>query len=459
MILDIRQMFQVIIRNWWVFILITTTFVFTSAVISYYVVPPLYEAKSDILVTSNDIGKVNDVSPGDIDSNLKLIQTYRVIIKSPIILEPVIENLNLDIDVDAMLKQIKIESAENSQVFSIIVRNRSQEQAVSLVNEVSTVFQKEVQRLMELNNIHILTPAKFNNQVKPVQPKPVLYMTVSFFLGMFFSIGVVFLREVLDTTLKSEEKVRNIFHVPVLGTVPSIQMKHRNVTQDPGISTFSTLDYKNKLLNTYNKGLYDSYYQNICASLKFIPTFKNKQLLLVTSPNPSEGKSLTSANLAISLAQSGKKTVYVDMDLRKPSGHYLFQLSNQRGVTSYLDGDMLLNDIIQPSPTRNLSVISAGPVPPNPLDLLNSEQLQTFFHELKERFTMIIIDSPPLFVADTIYTVALADGCILVINAKSTKLQAVRTSLDKFEEIEANLLGVVLNNKKMKNNQESSYYY
>jgi protein-tyrosine kinase len=198
-------------------------------------------------------------------------------------------------------------------------------------------------------------------------------------------------------------------------------------------------------------------YRTIRTNIQFASVDREIKTLLVTSTGPSEGKSITAANLAIVMSQSDKKTIFVDTDLRKPTGHHAFHLPNRRGLTSYLSGNDRMEEVLQSSEIPNLSIITSGPIPPNPAELLGSRKMELFLDELKEKYDYIVFDSPPVIaVADSTILATKVDGCILVVNAGKTNRDLALKAKQQLENANVNLLGVVLNNRKMKGN---SYYY
>ncbi|OZM56640.1 hypothetical protein CIB95_10470 [Lottiidibacillus patelloidae] len=439
-VFDIREFFKLLFRNWRVIFFLTGFVVLISSVITLYVIPPEYEARVNILVTTEkDAEGSKNVTASEIDSSLKLIDTYRVIIKSPTILEPALKNINKEIDIESLLRKIEIESIKNSQVFTIIVKDQDHAQAVYMANSIANVFKEEVDRLKNLNYIHILTPAKIDDSFTPVDRNPIFNIAISLFLGLFLSVGSVSIKEFLDTTIKSEEKIRRLFSLSVLGEVTPITIGKNK-------SSKANNELSNKLVINRRSSNFSNY-QNLCARLKLSPSVKKNQTMLITSPNSSEGKSLTSANVAIMMAKSTKKTVYIDMNLRGPTGHIAFNLSNDRGVSSFLAGQDQLSEIIQKSDEPNLSIVTSGSVTINPVELFESERFQQLFTELRVMFDIIVIDSPSMDTADTMYLSSEADGCVLVVNPGKTRIDATYKAVEKLKSIQANILGIVLNNK------------
>jgi polysaccharide biosynthesis transport protein len=438
-VFDMREFFKVLLKNWRIIIFLTLFIVLISVIVSMFVIPPTYEARVNILVTAEKAQKENIVTSSEIDSSLKLIETYRVIIKSPTILEPAIKKLNRNIKVDKLLDKIEIESIKDSQVFTIVVVDNSPVQAVSMANSIAIVFQEEVARLKNLNYIHILTPAKIDDLNSPINRNPIFNVAISLFFGLFLSIGSITIKEYLDTTLKSEEKIKRLFSLSVLGEVTPFHKKGKKH------SASEHNDINEKLVDNRRAPNFSNY-QNICARLKLSPSFKGNKTLLITSPDVAEGKSITSVNLAIMMAKSMKKTVYIDMNLRGPVGHLAFNLPNDNGVSSFLVGDDALEDIIHGSDIPNLSVITSGSITTNPIELFESEKFQQLFIKLRSMFDMIVIDSPSMCMADTLYISSEADGSVLVVNPNKTLVQSTQKAVEKLNGIQANLLGVVINN-------------
>jgi protein-tyrosine kinase len=227
------------------------------------------------------------------------------------------------------------------------------------------------------------------------------------------------------------------------------------------MNSMNTNERYSKLIAHWNpKSPIAEAYRTIRTNIQFASIDKEIKMILVTSTAPSEGKSTTAANLAIVMAQAGKKTLYIDADMRKPTGHKTFRVPNRQGLTSCLVGQSNVHGVIQSTEIENLHVITAGPIPPNPAELLASNRMKEFIRELKKEFDQIIIDSPPvLAVADATILATQVDGCILVVNAGKTNREMAIKAKQQLENVKAPMLGVVLNNKEMKGNSYYYYYY
>jgi capsular exopolysaccharide synthesis family protein len=182
--------------------------------------------------------------------------------------------------------------------------------------------------------------------------------------------------------------------------------------------------------------------------------------LAISCANPQEGKTTVTCNLAISLAQSGKRVLVVDTDMRRPRVHHAFGLSGKRGLTSMIVGEAKLDDVVQETVVANLWILACGPIPPNPAELLHRETFRALIEEARERYDLVIFDSPPLSaVADAAVLAPQLDGVLLVVRANRTTRDAIRSVLRQVRDVGARVVGGVLNGLDPRAKSEGGYYY
>lgn len=201
-------------------------------------------------------------------------------------------------------------------------------------------------------------------------------------------------------------------------------------------------------------------YRTIRTNIQFSTVDEQLRTLMVTSSSPGEGKTTTATNLAVIFAQEGKKVLLVDTDMRRPTVHYTFSLANTYGLTSVLTKQIELADAVQTSDVENLSILTSGPIPPNPAELLNTKAMDEFFQTAKDEFDLVLFDSPPvLAVTDAQILANKCDGTILVVSSGSTEEEQALKAKELLVSAKGKILGVVLNKRKMKRTDAYSYYY
>ncbi|MFE1242840.1 CpsD/CapB family tyrosine-protein kinase [Fictibacillus sp. NPDC058756] len=199
-------------------------------------------------------------------------------------------------------------------------------------------------------------------------------------------------------------------------------------------------------------------YRTLRTNIQFASVDQEIKKIVITSPKPGEGKSTTVANLAIAFAQQGKKVLLIDADLRKPTVANTFSLPNTSGLTNVLSRQSNLEQVVQQSAVENLYILTSGPLPPNPSELLGSNSMKELVSKAENEFDIILFDSPPvLAVTDAQVLTNLSDGTILVVRSGSTDQDAAKKAKDLLQVGNSRLLGVVLNSKKQK--QDQYYYY
>lgn len=181
---------------------------------------------------------------------------------------------------------------------------------------------------------------------------------------------------------------------------------------------------------------------------------------MVSSAGPGEGKSTTITNLAITYAQSERRVILIDADLRKPTAHHTFSISNRFGLSTVLSQQCSLEEAIQHSNVPGMDLITAGTIPPNPAEMLNSKKMTSLIDELRQKYDVILIDTPPLLaVTDAQIVAAKSDGVVLVVDQGRVKRDIAKKAVQNLQSVNARILGVVLNNVKRKAKEEAYYYY
>jgi succinoglycan biosynthesis transport protein ExoP len=338
--------------------------------------------------------------------------------------------------------QAEGESADQNELI------RLQDQLVQFRNSYSALLSSySAIGLAEANSgatVTVISPAM--RPSVPIQPRTTRNTLFAVAVGAMLGIGLAFLLEYLDDTVKSPDDLQ-IAGLTVVGVVQRVNPQGKNGA--PHVFAMSQ-----------SRSLAVEAYRTLRTNLQFSSLDRPLRSLVVTSAVATEGKTTTASNLAVVMAQAGKRVVLVDADLRRPSAHKLFGLPNGTGLTIALVEDpSALNGILQGTDVENLRVLSAGPVPPNPQELLGSQRMEELLHKLEEVADIVILDTPPtLVVADANVLAARADGVLLVVNTGHTRRAAVQRAAEGLRQVGANLLGGVLNMVDTGAGR-SSYYY
>jgi len=220
--ISLRELFAVLRKRLWLIVLITIIAATVSAVISFFVLTPVYQSKTQILINQakNDQQLYNNQA---IQTNVQLINTYNDIIKSPAILDKVIKELTLDRSAQSLSSQIQVSNAQNSQVAQIIVQDTSAKRATDIANTTASVFQKEVPKIMNVDNVSVLSKATLAQSASPIKPQPFLNVAIAIVIGLMVGVGLSFLLEYLDNTLKTEQDIEKLLELPVMGIVTTIK--------------------------------------------------------------------------------------------------------------------------------------------------------------------------------------------------------------------------------------------
>lgn len=201
-------------------------------------------------------------------------------------------------------------------------------------------------------------------------------------------------------------------------------------------------------------------YRTLRTNIQFSAIDEELRTIMVTSAGPSEGKTTTIVNLAITYAQAEKKVVLVDADLRKPTLHHTFGVSNRLGLTSVLAGQSQLADVVKSSDVPRLDLLTSGPIPPNPSEILASKRMNALLEQLSQEYDTVLIDSPPaLAVTDAQIISTRCDGVLLVVDSGKVKREAAMKAKANLEHVQARILGVVLNNIDRRHGEAYYYYY
>ncbi|WP_173915599.1 YveK family protein [Halobacillus sp. Marseille-Q1614] len=220
--ISLKEIFEVLKKRLWMILAVTAGAAIISAIITFFVLTPTYEASSEFIVNQEESMEENPYDVNNIRTNIELISTYNVIIKSPAILNEVIENMDLQMTAEQLSQKIQVSSAEESQVVNVTVTDESPAMAVGIANGTVETFEQEIPDLMNVDNVSILSPAVESSNPSPVSPKPLLNIAIAIVVGLMVGVGLAFLLEYLDNTIKTEQDVEKTLGLPLMGVISTV---------------------------------------------------------------------------------------------------------------------------------------------------------------------------------------------------------------------------------------------
>lgn len=352
------------------------------------------------------------------------------------------------------------------------VQGQSEIKLLTLTQEIETnrkLLDSALQRQKELelakndsrpNNIKVTRRAEAAGVVGPQRQRTI---TIAFLASLIFGIGLAFLLDYLDDSIKSSDDVGRHLGLPTLALIPHYGSLDRSLARNKltsgGAQTMSSGTSTALVALDDSRSALAEAYRHLRTSLLFSSAGKPPQTILVTSSQPSEGKTTTAINTAITLAQAGAEVVLIDCDLRRPRLHHHFQLENTHGLTNFLSGERNTAELIKEcDKLPNLKIITSGPIPPNPAELLSSIEMRNLIDFLKSNFKHVIIDSPPaISFTDAVILSTLVDGVIIVAMVGKSSIHMIKRFRQRLTGVGSRIYGVVLNGLK-RHSVDYGYY-
>lgn len=408
---------------------------------------PTYDATARLYVTvaSSETGSATDLVQGG-NAAEQRVRSYVDIIASPRVLQPAIDELGLDISAQDLAHRVRATSPNDTVLLTLTVNDTSAKRAAATANAISASFTSLVADDLEQAGPGGTSPVSIRT-VQPALPpedraSPQISRTLLLGIAGGAAVGVLgaLLRDLLDTRIRGRAEVESVTDRPVLGIVPrSKDLEHAPVFIQGNL-----------------RSAFAESFRALRTNLRFLGSTGTGRLFVITSANANEGKTTTAVNLAAALMEGGARVAIIDCDLRRPAVATRLDLENNAGLTDVLIGRAELEDVIQPWGATG-QVLLAGPVPPNPSDLLASACMTEVLAALAADNDYVIIDTPPLLpVTDAAILAAATSGAIVVTAAAKSRTNELRDALMILERADAHTLGIAIS---MARTSASQYGY
>lgn len=422
------QRYLAILRRRWLVALLTAVLTLGGVIAATVLQPPQYEATASIFVRTDAGGTVADRSAAA-DYARQQISTYADLTTTPLVLDPVIEELGLATTSADLSRRVSAAVPEDTLLIEVTGRAGDPEAAARLADAVAASLRTQVQTLEGSGvELTVVTPAA--PPERPASPDPVQDLALGTVAALLAGLLAAVLRDLLDSRVRTAEDVRRLTDLPIMTSVPAVR----------GGGADLALGERDA------QGLHAEAYRELRTNLRFLEMRETSRSLLVTSSLAGEGKTTTAIQLAAALARADRRVLLVDADLRDPSVHDRLGLESGAGLSTVLIGDAELEDVTQEVELENLAVLTSGPVPPNPSELLDSEQMTAFLDAATALFDVVVVDSAPLLaVTDATAIARRVSGTAFVVGSAGVRRPQLVEALEKLRIVQARVLGVVLN--------------
>ncbi|MCP2264683.1 polysaccharide biosynthesis tyrosine autokinase [Promicromonospora thailandica] len=436
-----------ILRKRWLSITATAAVGVCAALLVTMLTTSVYQATSQVYVSVRGGASVNELAQGSAYTG-RQVESYAALATSPRVLEPVIEELGLDSTPYELASSVSAEQPAKTVLIDITVRDESPDLVARIANGVAESLATVVQELEQATGSEEDSPVQISTvreaaiPTDPVAPRAGLNLALGIALGLLLGVGLAVLRDLLDTRIRSAAHVAAVTDASVIGAIAY----EEDAADHPLIIQGSPHSPRAEA------------FRSLRTNLQFLEAGGGPRTFVISSALPGEGKSTTSVNLAITLADAGSRVLVVDADLRRPSVSNYLGLEGAVGLTTVLIGRASLDDAIQPWGHRNLHVLASGQIPPNPSELLGSAAMTSLMDELGERYDVVIVDTAPLLpVTDGAVLAKLIGGAVIVIGAGLTHRQQLAGALDSLAKVGAKVHGIVINRLALE--EQGGYHY
>jgi succinoglycan biosynthesis transport protein ExoP len=424
--------YAVALRRYWRLIVIVTIL---GAVGGYQFAAsqtPIYESSTSVLVTS-DVGDTgSDLVQGSTYVS-NLVSSYAILATSPKVLDPVIDGLNLDTTAQALAKRVTAESPLNTVLIDLSVTDPDPAQAAKIADAVTASLSKAVKdvspSIRDVPAIRLTTLKPAAVAHAPIKPNKKLLTLLGGLVGLVLGVGFALARRALGSAINDASDVARVTAVPVVGEI--VEAK-RGVTLPRAVLSNSL-------------GVEAESLRGLTANLNFLGVDRGLRSIVLTSASPRESKSSVATSTALVLAEATHRVLLIDADLRASTIHLLTNLDNSIGLSNVLIGDHSLESAVQPWGQKGLDVLTSGPIPPNPGQLLSSEAMRVLIAKAESTYDFVILDSAPvLSVVDAVWLGHMVSGALVVARRGQTTSRSLGRALDTLSSSRTSVSGVVI---------------
>lgn len=440
--MDLREVLRASRRHWW---LVVTCLGLALATVGLLTIlaTPQYATSVTFFVTTPSQG-LTDAYQGGLFSQQR-VKSYASLLAGDRLAQSIAADTSFGLTPQEVQERVSARVVPDTVLLEATVTDASKKRSLDLAEALADRFRSLIQVIetppgRETATVKVDVVAGPTLDESPVSPRPVRNLGLAALLGLFAGVGAAALRETLDSTVKSPDELHEATNSPTLAVIPL----DANAAKAPLITESAPCSRGESL-------------RHLRTNLQFVDVDGPVRALVITSAVPSEGKSTTAVNTAITFAQADKRVLLIDADLRRPKVAEYLDIEGAVGLSNVLAGQVGFGDVVQHWGARQLWVLPSGSIPPNPSELLGSKAMAQLLAQQLNNFDVIVIDTPPLVpVTDAAVLAAMADGAVLITRAGKTPAAQIKTGLARLQAVDARVLGCVLNMQPTK--ADKGYY-
>lgn len=428
-------------KKWRAIVIATLVITILISIINLFFLKPKYETVTKIFI-GNDIESSEEKNNNDeLQISEKLMNTYVELIKTEDLVEVALQKVGTDKSVENILENIEAEISKDTQIIQIKYMSTDAEEAFSIVKAITEEAIIKIKALNPSANVQVVREARI--PVTPVSPNKIKNILIGFIISLVISVCIILILSYMDNTFKTRDQLEKSIDIPILALIPRSNERKKGKVE----------------LQENPTSIVSEAYRSLRTNIQYSSFDKKIKTIVLTSAEPSEGKSTTAANLALAMAQDEKKVIILDCDLRKPSLHKVFGISNDNGLSDVLLEKIDLRSAIQKQES-GVHALTVGTFTPNPAEVIGSQVMESLIYQLKAIYDYIIIDTPPVLpVTDSQILASKVDGAILVVRAEVTKKDNLINAKKSLEKVNANIIGAVMNDVTDERERYSYYAY
>jgi capsular exopolysaccharide synthesis family protein len=458
---DIREILDIFLRKLWLIVLLCIAGGIIAFSYTKFMVKPTYTSSISLYVKNADSVSDDKVSSQDLTSSRALVDTYIVILQDNVVMKQLSSKLqsiytdeqlsnyfsmvtigdSSQISTSNLLSKITMEAENSTEILKISAETENAQLSADICNFMADIAPDFIIRMVGAGSVEMIGRAE--PALSASSPNVPKNTAIGALIGVVIAMAIIFLMELLDNTIKSADVVVERYEIAKLGQVMDLSDGKKK-------KKASTKEVRHTILDRNVPFQYVEAFKAIRTNINFALSTVDKRIIAISSGAPSEGKSTVSCNIALTFAQANNKTLLIDADLRKPVQHQNFRLKNKVGLSTVLGKMNTIEEVTNKNVVENLDVITCGPTPPNPSEMLASSNMEELLDELSTKYDVIIIDTPPVnVVSDTLGLSNYISGLVLTIKEGESTYDEISQCINDFKLSNMNVLGFVLNGMDM----------